>query len=195
MGAGISSTLRASRVGGRRSTGLLWLLILPPSQHVNKQQLTPATAASFHRALGLALQRDRPVIITVVSMWMMQVVVNQVVKVITVGNALMCTTGTVYMSLVMPTTVMTGCALIGIGRVDFQHVFVNVIHVHVMQVTIMQIIGVAGMSDSHVAAGESVLMAVPLMLGAGVHREPPISGRCLTKRTPIATSIQLLSAA
>jgi hypothetical protein len=32
---------------------------------------------------------DWPVIITVIPMWMMQVVVNQVVKVITVGNGLM----------------------------------------------------------------------------------------------------------
>ena len=32
---------------------------------------------------------DRPVIITMIPMWMMQVVVNQVVNVITVGNGLM----------------------------------------------------------------------------------------------------------
>jgi hypothetical protein len=47
----------------------------------------------------------------------------------------------------MSTAVMTGRTLIGICRVDFKHVFVNVIEVHMMQVTIMQIIGVAGMSD------------------------------------------------
>jgi hypothetical protein len=37
----------------------------------------------------------------------------------------------------------------------------------------MQIVGVAGVHDSHMAAGESVLMAVLLMLGAYVHRDPP----------------------
>jgi hypothetical protein len=77
------------------------------------------------------------------------------------------------MSLVMFTAVMTGRTLIGICRVDFNHVFVNVIEVHMMQVTIMQIIGVAGMSDGHMAAGGFVLMVVPLMLGAGAHRDPP----------------------
>jgi hypothetical protein len=77
------------------------------------------------------------------------------------------------MSLVMSTAVMTGRTLIGICRVDFKHVFVNVIEVHMMQVTIMQIIGVARMSDSHMTAGDFVLMAVPLMLGAGTHRDPP----------------------
>ena len=77
------------------------------------------------------------------------------------------------MSLVMSTAVMAGRASIGIGGVDFKHVIVNVIEVHMMQVTIMQIIGVAGMSDSHMAAGDFVLMVVPLMSGAGTHRDPP----------------------
>jgi hypothetical protein len=77
------------------------------------------------------------------------------------------------MSLVMSTAVMTGRTLVGICRVDFEHVFVNMIEVRMMQVTIMQIIGVAGMSDSHMAAGGFVLMVVPLMLGAGTHRDPP----------------------
>jgi hypothetical protein len=77
------------------------------------------------------------------------------------------------MSLVMSTAVMTGRTLIGICRVDFKHVFVDVIEVHVMQVTIVQIVGVAGMNDSHMAAGDAVLMVVPLMLGAGTHRDPP----------------------
>jgi hypothetical protein len=37
----------------------------------------------------LMIHGDRPVIIAVIPMWMMQVFVNQVVKVITVGNGLM----------------------------------------------------------------------------------------------------------
>jgi hypothetical protein len=45
--------------------------------------------------------------------------------------------------------------------------------VHVMQVTIMQIVGVAGVNDSHMAASDAVLMVVPLMLGAGTHWDPP----------------------
>jgi hypothetical protein len=73
------------------------------------------------------------------------------------------------MSLVMSSAVMAGRTLIGICRVNFKHVFVDVIEVHVMQVTIMQIVGVAGMNDSHMAAGDAVLMVVPLMLGAGTH--------------------------
>ena len=119
---------------------------------------------------------DRAVIITVFPMWMMQVVVDQVVTVITVGNRFMSTAGAMYMSLVMSTAVMTWRTLIGICRAHFKHVFVNVIEMHVMQVTIMQIIGVPGMSDRHMAAGGFVLMAVPLMPGASTHRNPPSKG-------------------
>ena len=39
--------------------------------------------------------------------------------------------------------------------------------------TIMQVVGVTGVNDGHVAAGESVLMCVLLMVGAFAHRDPP----------------------
>ena len=99
--------------------------------------------------------------------------INQVVKVITVGNAFMCTVEAVHMSLVMSATLVTGRTLIGVCRIHFERMFVNMIEVHVMQVAIMQIVGVAGMSDSHVSAGGPVLMAVPLMLLAVSHRDSP----------------------
>jgi hypothetical protein len=75
----------------------------------------------------LAPHGDRPVIITVIPMWMMQMTVDQIVKMIAVGNALMCTAGTVYMSLVMSTTLMIRRTSIGICRVDVKDVLVNVI--------------------------------------------------------------------
>jgi hypothetical protein len=49
----------------------------------------PALISLRRRSAMLMIHGDRPVIITVIPMWMMQVVVNQVVKVITVGNGLM----------------------------------------------------------------------------------------------------------
>lgn len=80
----------------------------------------------------LAPHDDRPVVVTVVPMWMMQVTVNQIVKMIAVRNALMCTGGTVYVTLVMSTTVMIRRTSIGICRIDFKDVFVNVIEVCVL---------------------------------------------------------------
>jgi hypothetical protein len=55
----------------------------------------------------LAPHGNGPVIITMIPMWMMQVAVDQVVKVITVGNALMCTAWAMYMSLVMSAALVT----------------------------------------------------------------------------------------
>jgi hypothetical protein len=67
-----------------------------------------------------------------IPMWMMQVTVNQIIEMTTVGNALMCTAGTVYMSLVMSATLMIRRTSIGICRGDFEDVFVNVIEVRVL---------------------------------------------------------------
>jgi hypothetical protein len=55
----------------------------------------------------LASHGNGPVIITMIPMWMMQVAVDQVVKVIAVGNALMCTPWAMYMSLVVSTALVT----------------------------------------------------------------------------------------
>jgi hypothetical protein len=67
-----------------------------------------------------------------IPMWMMQVAVDQVVKVIAVGNALVCTAWAVYMSLVMSTTLVTRRTSLWIRPVDFKNVFVNVIEVCVL---------------------------------------------------------------
>jgi len=67
-----------------------------------------------------------------IPMWMMQVAVNQVVKVTAVRNALMCTAWPVYMTLVMSSTLVTRRTSLGIRRVDFKNVLVNVIEVRVL---------------------------------------------------------------
>jgi hypothetical protein len=121
----------------------------------------------------LAPHGDRAVIIAMTVVWMMQMAVNQVVKMITVRNPLMSAAGAVCMGPLMSATLMSRRTLIGIRRVDFQNMFVNVIDVGVMQVAIMEIISVAGMNDSHMTARESVLMAVLSMLGVCAHRGPP----------------------
>jgi len=60
-------------------------------------------------------------------MWMMQVAVDQVVKVIAMRNALVCTAWAVYVSLVMSITLVTRRTSLGVRRVHFKNVFVNVI--------------------------------------------------------------------
>jgi len=72
------------------------------------------------------------VIITVIPMWMMQVAVDQVVKVIAVGNALMCTARAMYMSLVVSTAFVTWRTSLWIRRAHVKNVFVNVVEVCVL---------------------------------------------------------------
>jgi hypothetical protein len=62
-----------------------------------------------------------------IPMWMMQAAVDQVVKVIAVGNALMRTARAMYMSLVMSAALVTQRTRFGIRRVHFKNVFVNVV--------------------------------------------------------------------
>ena len=65
-------------------------------------------------------------------MWMMQVAVNQVVKVTAVGNTLVCTARAVYMTLVMSSTLVTRRTSLWIRRVDFKNVLVNAVEVCVL---------------------------------------------------------------
>ena len=71
-------------------------------------------------------------IITMITMWMMQVPVDQVVKVIAVGNALMRTAWAMYMGLVVSAALVTRRTRFRIRRVHFKNVFVNVIGVCVL---------------------------------------------------------------
>jgi hypothetical protein len=122
---------------------------------------------------GLASHRNRPVIITMIPMWMMQVAVNQVVDVTAMGNALMFTARAMYMTLLMSSTLVTRRTSLWIRRRDFKNVLVNAIGVCVLQVAILQVVGVTGVNDGYMAAGESVLMNILLMIGAFAHRDPP----------------------
>ena len=80
----------------------------------------------------LASHGNGPVIITMIPMWMMQVAVDQVVKVIAVGNALMRTPWALYMTLVMCAAVVIRRTSLGIRRAHVNNVFVNVVEVCVL---------------------------------------------------------------
>jgi hypothetical protein len=65
---------------------------------------------------------ESTMIVTVITMGMMQVTRNEIVNVITMGHRLVPTTRAVFMACFMAATVMVGCAPIGILRPDFYHV-------------------------------------------------------------------------
>jgi hypothetical protein len=108
-----------------------------------------------------------------IPMWMMQVAVDQVVNVTAMGNALMPTARAMYMTLLMSSTLVTRRTSLWIRRSDFKNVLVNATGVCVLQVAIMQVVGVTGVNDGYMAAGESVLMNKLLMIGSFVYRDPP----------------------
>jgi hypothetical protein len=80
----------------------------------------------------LAPHGNGPVIITMIPVWMMQVAIDKVVKVIAVGDALMCTAWAMYMRLVVSAALVTRRTRVRIRRVHFKNVFVNVVGVCVL---------------------------------------------------------------
>jgi hypothetical protein len=65
------------------------------------------------------------VIVTVITMRMMQVTINKVIDVITMGYCLVPTARAVLMPRFMASTMMIGCASIGVVRADFYNVLLN----------------------------------------------------------------------
>jgi hypothetical protein len=65
------------------------------------------------------------VIVTVITMRMMQVAIDEVIDVITVGYCLVPTARAVLMARFMACAMMIGRASIGVVRVDFYNVLLN----------------------------------------------------------------------
>jgi hypothetical protein len=105
-------------------------------------------------------------IIAMITMWMMQPSVHDVIDVITVGHA--------FVPTVWPMSMRAPGAKRAPRRIGVAHlnnVFVDVILVHVMQMTIVEVIHMAIMPNSGVSAAWTMLVSVTTMmrLGAGNH--------------------------
>jgi hypothetical protein len=71
--------------------------------------------------------------------------------------------------LVVAATRILGRASVRIGRSNLEQVFVDVIAVRMMQMAIMQMVGVSGVSDSHVTTRRMMLVRVLLMSRTSAH--------------------------
>jgi len=71
--------------------------------------------------------------------------------------------------LVVPSTRMVRRASGRIGRSNLKHVFIYVISVRVMQMAVMQIVGVSGVRDRHVATRRMMLVRMLLMFHTSAH--------------------------
>jgi hypothetical protein len=125
----------------------------------------------------LRLHLHRPVIIAVIAVRMMQVTADQIVDVIAVRHLFMATILAVHMSLDVLATRMLGRAGGGIGLRHIEGVFIDMIAMHMVQMTIVEIVGVALVLDGGVPAVTAVLMGVPIVFGAVLHRIGLPSGK------------------
>jgi hypothetical protein len=80
---------------------------------------------------------------------------------------------------IVPSTRMARRAPVWIGRVNLEGVLIHMIGVWVMQVALVQIIGMAGVGDSHVTAARAVLVSVVLMCRTSVHGDLLAERDCL----------------
>jgi len=122
----------------------------------------------------LLLDPQRAVIITWVTVRMMQVAFYQVVDMVPMGRPLMAALGTMNMPFLVASAVVVSCASVGIRCVHFEHVLIHMVPVHMVQVPVMQVVGVPVMADGLVPAVRPVLVRVVSMRLAFVHHNPSV---------------------
>jgi hypothetical protein len=117
---------------------------------------------------------QRPVIVAMAIVGMVQVAIDQIIDVITVRHRFVAAAGAVHMA-----ARQVGDAAIRIGRGYRHHMFIDMIAMRVVQVPIVQIIDMAIVAHGGVAAARPVHMG---MAGVGVgatHRCSPSDMRGL----------------
>jgi hypothetical protein len=118
---------------------------------------------------------DRPVVVTMISMGMVQVPVDKIVDMVAMWHRLVTAPRAMNVARRMSATVVAWRALVGVVRADFELVLVYVIAMRMVQVPIVKIIDMIAMLDSGVAAVCAMLMIVMVVMRciAGAHREIP----------------------
>ena len=139
----------------------------------------------------LLLDPQRAVIITMVTVRMMQVAFYQVVDMVPMGRPLMAALGTMNMPFLVASAVVVSCASVGIRCVHFEHVLIHMVPVHMVQVPVMQVVGVPVMADGLVPAVRPVLVRVVSMRLAFVHRDSPQMQRPVSSAHGIAFEARL----
>ena len=79
----------------------------------------------------------RTMIVAVSIVWVMEMAIDEVINVVAVRNGLMTTTRTMNMISIVSIAYMIGCTNVGVGVIDIQSMFIDMITVWVMEVTIV----------------------------------------------------------
>lgn len=100
------------------------------------------------------------VVIAVVAVWMVQMAVHQIVNVIAMRDGGVAAIGAVLVALVVAAASVVGSASGGIGGVYIQAMLFHVVALLMVQMAVVQIIHVALVLDSGVAAARPMNVLV-----------------------------------
>lgn len=104
-----------------------------------------------------------------VAVRMVQVAIDQVIRVVAVRHLRMAAIGAVDVARRMSAALMVGRAGVRVNGIHFEHAFVDVVAVGVMQMAIVQIVDVPVVFDRQMAAIGTVRVFVPFYFRASSH--------------------------
>ena len=99
-------------------------------------------------------------VVAVVAVRVVQMTINEVVRVVAMRYGFVSAAGAVYMSRFVAVAVMIWGADVRVGGADGDAVFIDVVAVRMVQVSVVQVINVAFVLDGGVAAACAVLVFV-----------------------------------
>jgi hypothetical protein len=107
---------------------------------------------------------DRSVVVAVVAVRVVQVAIHQVIGVIAMGHGVVTAFRAVLVSLFVAATIVFGRAIGRVAAIDSQAVFFDFGTLDVVQMAIVQVINVAVVDDTRVAASRTMLMGMAFVV-------------------------------
>jgi hypothetical protein len=105
-------------------------------------------------------------VITMAIVLMVQVAIDQVVDVVTMGNGFMATSRTVDMVSCMAAAIVTLRTISRVLGADFNDMLIDMTLVRVMKMTVMQVVDMVAMTHCSMSAVGAVLMVMVFVSNA-----------------------------
>ena len=115
---------------------------------------------------ALLRERERPVVVAVIPVRVVQVPIDEVVDVVAVRNGFVPAVRAVDVSLVVPGAGVSGGAVRRVPLADLDHMLIDVVFVDVVQVPVVKVVDVAVVHDGGVPAVGAVHVVVALVFVA-----------------------------
>lgn len=103
-------------------------------------------------------------IIAMIIVWVMKVPIDQVINMVAMRNCLVSTLRPMHMTRRMPRAIVPGGAILWVGRGYANHMFIDMVFMRIMQMAVMQVVDVAIVHDSGVAAFQPMEMIMMFVL-------------------------------